>query len=411
MDIGFVHFSTEERKRVIGALQRLREHGTIDELGIGRIRDAFADMMFPGISTLQHHAKYFAVLPHLYYMAQQGSYKSVREVKEKVIDLEIKMTKALMEGSPEGTNGITGSESIRNSSKYVKYDPSYIYWTGLVAFGIIKNTGSLYNLLLDYSKRDKLHKYRSSLVEDEGGMDDLGDEDGCAFFSKPQCNFDINRKINIALSKNEAKFIRYHILSSEKTKTSMLAYFLSHDEISCPKEAGVESFLNFDVSQIDNPVLQNQLRLAQNFSRFIFPIHVRYNYVFADGCENIEATEQLLKIFLDSLRNAEDVYTEKFLNEIFAFLGDCLNDSSVKNFCELVLDYVLQGKESGDFSMLDKLLMDREKSIKGNIRYKLHHPQAYAYDIKHPVHFHYLTYRWGITWTIVNEIREGLKRV
>ena len=39
-------------------LKMTSESVALDELGIGRIRDAFADRMFPGISTLQKHMKY-----------------------------------------------------------------------------------------------------------------------------------------------------------------------------------------------------------------------------------------------------------------------------------------------------------------------------------------------------------------
>ena len=35
-----------------------REKGTLDELGIGAIRDAFADRFFPGTSTLHTRARY-----------------------------------------------------------------------------------------------------------------------------------------------------------------------------------------------------------------------------------------------------------------------------------------------------------------------------------------------------------------
>ncbi|MEX2417466.1 MAG: DUF6361 family protein [Actinomycetota bacterium] len=33
-----------------------REEGSVDEIGVGVIRDAFADMFFPGTSTIQTRA-------------------------------------------------------------------------------------------------------------------------------------------------------------------------------------------------------------------------------------------------------------------------------------------------------------------------------------------------------------------
>ena len=67
MQIGFVNFNTAEKKRVAKMMQLLQESEAIEELGIGRVRDHFSNTLFPGTSTLQHHAKYFVVLPSLYY--------------------------------------------------------------------------------------------------------------------------------------------------------------------------------------------------------------------------------------------------------------------------------------------------------------------------------------------------------
>jgi len=402
MKIGFVHFSSEERRRVNNALQRLREQGSVDELGIGRVRDAFADLLFPGISTLQHHAKYFAVLPQLYHLAQKENYKSPREVKAKIIELEIKLTKNLVAGSEPGTGGITGS-SVVEGDKYVKYNPTYIYWTGLVAFGIMKESGSLYNLIYDYSRHEKNVKYRDKEAE-EGGIDDDEGDGTVAFYSKPTCNFDISKKMNIKLNKSEALFIKRHIISSEKTRKTLLAYFLEHNEITNRNN----SFLEFDISQIQDLNIRKQLELARKFTRFIFPMHVRYNYIYADGCGNELAKNELHNQFLKELNKSNDVHNKETLSEIFSFLGSNLNDPSIRIFCEKVLNATREGKSTDDFSKLDNILVDRERDIKGNVRYKLRHPAAYSFDPNHLVHYHHLTYRWETAWTMINEIREGL---
>ena len=52
MKLGYIHSNREEQTRVMQVLKMTSESVALDELGIGRIRDAFADRMFPGISTL-----------------------------------------------------------------------------------------------------------------------------------------------------------------------------------------------------------------------------------------------------------------------------------------------------------------------------------------------------------------------
>ena len=68
--IGWIDFSPEHRERVSAVLDLLKPEGVVDELGIGSIRDAFADKMFPGISTIQTKAKYFFIVPYILYEYQ-----------------------------------------------------------------------------------------------------------------------------------------------------------------------------------------------------------------------------------------------------------------------------------------------------------------------------------------------------
>lgn len=161
MKIGYVYFSAAERNRVANAIRNLQNPGAIDELGIGRVRDAFGEMMFPGISTLQNHAKYFVLLPHLYRLAiEEGVLKSPEHAKEVVRKKEILLTKRLKEGSAKNTTGITGSDSV-DSDTYVRYDPTYIYWSGLQSLGIVKVLGSIYDFIYNQSKKVKPASFQS----------------------------------------------------------------------------------------------------------------------------------------------------------------------------------------------------------------------------------------------------------
>ena len=52
MKLGYIHTNKDEQNRVLQVMKMLSESVALDELGIGRSRDAFADLMCPGISTL-----------------------------------------------------------------------------------------------------------------------------------------------------------------------------------------------------------------------------------------------------------------------------------------------------------------------------------------------------------------------
>lgn len=62
MQIGWIDFSKSDRDKVLDIIASLKESGTIDELGIGVVRDAFADVFFPGTSTVMTRANRYKCL-------------------------------------------------------------------------------------------------------------------------------------------------------------------------------------------------------------------------------------------------------------------------------------------------------------------------------------------------------------
>ena len=77
--IAWLDTSADEQRRVREIVALFTDKGTLDELGIGQIRDAFSDGMFPGTSTIQTRARYLLFVPWLYQRAAKSSAKgSVR---------------------------------------------------------------------------------------------------------------------------------------------------------------------------------------------------------------------------------------------------------------------------------------------------------------------------------------------
>ncbi len=74
MQLGWIDFSKEDRQKALDVINLLSEQGAVDELGIGIIRDAFANYFFPGTSTIQTRAKYFLIVPYVLREAADGRY-------------------------------------------------------------------------------------------------------------------------------------------------------------------------------------------------------------------------------------------------------------------------------------------------------------------------------------------------
>ena len=67
----WLDFSEKDRRRALDAISLLNGPDTRDELGVGTIRDALADTLFPGTTTIQTRARYFLLIPWLYQMLEK----------------------------------------------------------------------------------------------------------------------------------------------------------------------------------------------------------------------------------------------------------------------------------------------------------------------------------------------------
>ena len=57
--LGWVDHDAEHEQSILRALGAAKGHDARDELGLGTIRDSFADLLFPGLSTIQERVRYF----------------------------------------------------------------------------------------------------------------------------------------------------------------------------------------------------------------------------------------------------------------------------------------------------------------------------------------------------------------
>jgi hypothetical protein len=79
---GWLDYSERERRQMLDVIDLFREKETRDELGIGMVRDVFADMLFPGTSTIQTRARYFLFVPWVYWGLERRRVGSARIAAE-----------------------------------------------------------------------------------------------------------------------------------------------------------------------------------------------------------------------------------------------------------------------------------------------------------------------------------------
>ena len=133
--LGWLDTSEHERRSVLELVSALNEPGTLDELGIGSIRDTVADTLFPGTSTIQTRARYFLFIPWILQTIEAGSH---RYAEDRARRLQLQLCHAL--DKAHGPNaGVIGREAGAALQRW----PLSIYWLGLDRWGIRRHPGSI----------------------------------------------------------------------------------------------------------------------------------------------------------------------------------------------------------------------------------------------------------------------------
>ena len=107
----WLDYSDGERRRMLEVIDLFREKGTLDELGIGSIRDTFADRFFPAISTIQSRARYFLFVPWLYQSLERDRVPSARAWPH-ARGLQAKLVDSLKTGGEGPAAGLIGIDAM-----------------------------------------------------------------------------------------------------------------------------------------------------------------------------------------------------------------------------------------------------------------------------------------------------------
>ena len=88
--LSWLDSSEHERRAVLELVSALNEPGTLDELGIGSIRDTIADALFPGTSTIQTRARYFLFIPWILQMVEDRPRRSTGAAGHRVAEATLR---------------------------------------------------------------------------------------------------------------------------------------------------------------------------------------------------------------------------------------------------------------------------------------------------------------------------------
>lgn len=127
----WLQFDEAQARRSRELIRALEEPSTLDSIGIGTIRDGFADILLPGTSTLHTRVRYFLLVPWAMRHVAGRRPRTRDQYDRWLRETEVRTIDMLKAGSPDA-HGIVG---VDRGSR-VKTLPSTIYWNALAAWDV-----------------------------------------------------------------------------------------------------------------------------------------------------------------------------------------------------------------------------------------------------------------------------------
>lgn len=403
--IGWIDFSSNDRNRVGSVLDLLRPEGMVDELGMGTIRDALANQLFPGISTIQTRAKYFFIIPYILY-DYQVTKPAKRRGKTPSKFLEDKEYDTMWQLAEkynyvEG-NGVIGI-SKRKPNKIVRR-PSAIYWNGLYTYQFIDTQGLASESFLRQSESPTMETLLSSVQQgDDVTGDDIDAEHENIFRIKVAPRLNWSENLTLDLYKDEAEFFQDRILSIAKNK--LIAALLLNDEL-WKIFIVAEDFMQFVKASLTLSIPENlkaMLILSHDFSELMYGAHLAYNCQLQHKVFKSNHFDEEFEKWADGIEDNMLDYSN-FNPDILFTYATTTRQTTV----QFVKDWwKLTKKSFKDDNKRDMLVEQQEawvKPGKARLRYKK------TDDVKQNnwLGLQYFDYRFFQARTILRDIRIGL---
>ena len=250
----------EQMRRVLA----LFKEGTVDELGLGTIRDAFASDLFPGITSIQTRLRYVLFIPWIY---QELETKRTRSdgVARAARRAEVALIDALAESDNEGDWGIIGIQA-RNDLQRL---PSSVYWRCCIRWGLFMH--------------DRVQSwYHTHFTRLRGTREEQADDPGVEPSSQPNWHPQLPLKpdgfpkeAHFALTREEAEFLQTRIQAS--CDKSLLAKLVAN-----PRSDWSENLWDEPDAVGAMGDLGKTVKLACRFSLHVEGIPLLYNLMLAE---------------------------------------------------------------------------------------------------------------------------------
>ena len=379
-----------EQQKMRQLLELFKDESTVDELGIGTIRDTIANKLFPGTSVGQTRARYLLFIPWLVREVAAQHYPS-DVAQARLRSHEVRLIDSLLRGGE--TQGVIG----RRAKAKLKTMPSNAYWAGLHRFGIRTWDLSIANHYRAVAGRV------ISLPKEPGDEGQPGPDLGVDP-ALPAMPNDLLQSAGFWLTSDEASYLQGRI--AQACEGSLLAWLALHGETST-------CGLIWDHEQLRRFPPEHQA-LVDHGRRFHHAIHgavLIYNLLLAEECDETE----LINSYRDELEQwrtdlvLQDVFDGWVLSDFWITLAS-LNPRihpATQSFVNKWLALARKGSDLADDDSARRLIVARERKLKGG-RARLNNPGALD-EWAGGSGLVRLDYRWNVASVHLNDIFAGLE--
>jgi hypothetical protein len=408
----WLDYSERERRKMLDIVDLFREHDTRDELGIGSVRDTFADLFFPGTSTIMTRARYFLLVPWTYQRLEKQRIRS-EQIAERARRAETALVDAI-ERSDDNDGNI--GKLARTALKRL---PSNVYWQGLAVWGIrsFRGAQTQYHHSLDrhYAQLGR-HGGRTSERDVEhddlvlpnwhGGLKYLEIEPGPGIPPPP----DFPGKCSLRLRRREAEYLSERIRLSPTSAGSLLAVLVGQRR---PSADVPFVWQHPTVAEMPAP-LREMLDHARNFSELMHGASLLYNLMLSEQAHRDEGVTRYRKDFArwaQLLAQRARTFAEWKRRRFWELVREANPriPSLTNDFIDTWWDLALAGDAANlrDDPTAQAVIRERERRLKKNLaRIDNRDAQALWRGDSGSAQ---LEFRWLISQRLLADIFEGLE--
>lgn len=217
---GWLDTDDTQRRAMLSVVELFKDEGTVDEIGIGAVRDSISDRLFPGTSVLLTRARYFLLIPWLVKQTVETSGQPA-DAPARLRVLEGRLIHSLLRGGE--TDGVIG----RTAKDKLKRMPSVAYWAALGRYELRNPELSIEGLLrTDITSRQM--QSRQATPDDPGAARDQARSS--LHPDLPAAPAGLLDEATLVLEPEEADFLVDRITST--TRGSLFAWLLTHEQAS-----------------------------------------------------------------------------------------------------------------------------------------------------------------------------------